>query len=430
VKQSNYFDDRGAIAIATRLEPLASSWDGEGDRHWQGYVPDAWFHFDDEGFDVARDRRETGWRAFAYYPFPGTFFPTNGSMDDVLIRLDRALREDAHGQADREIYEINLAIVEALISRRDVPIDPVDESALGVDLDLDGHFGRATRVAFDGSAESGTRMRYVGRAGVHDAARPFPIEPGLFPLGTEFLHSVRYLDVTSEGVVAMAPRMKELRYAKKVKWLAPGALRARAASEMVELASSSTGARKVLWEYDRGVYNGQGWLLQGFIEAADGSLRPQSYEETVPCAGCHGGLGATTDSMFAFARKLGFESLAHGWFHWTQHGLQGLPEPRRSDGASEYELYLRNNGAGDELRENDEIRQKFFDEHGHVRADALTRMRGNIAELLVPSAARALDLDRAYRAIVDRQSFHLGRAPVLRPARHVFAHAPIGKKTG
>jgi hypothetical protein len=430
VRRGNYFDDSGAITIAARLDPLASAWDGEGDRQWHGYVPDAWFNFDAEGFDVARDRRETGWRAFGYYPFPGTFFPTNGSTDDVLIRLDRALREDVHGQADRRIYEINLAIVEALISRRDVPIEPIDENALGLDLDLDGHIGRATRVAFDGSAEGGTRMRYVGRAGVRDAARPFPIEPGLFPLGTEFLHSVRYLDVASDGAVVMAPRMKELRYAKKVKWLAPSALRARAASEMAELAASATGARQVLWEYDRGVYNGQGWLLQGFIEAADGSLRPQSYEETVHCAGCHGGLGATTDSMFAFARKLGFESPAHGWFHWTQHGLQGLPEPRRSDGVNEYELYLRSNGAGDELRENDEVRQKFFDGHGLVRSDALARMRGNIAELLVPSAARALDLDRAYRAIVDRQSFHLGRAPVLAPARHVFAHAPIGDKTG
>jgi hypothetical protein len=405
-------------------------WDGDEDGKWNGYVPDAWFHFDDSGFDIAPDQRETGWRAFAYYPFPGTFFPTNGSMDDVLIRLDSALREDVRGNADRGIYQVNLAIVEALIARRDVPIHPVDEAALGVDLDLDGALGHASRVAFDAGPNGGTRMRYAGRAGVLGDERPFPIAPGLFPLGTEFLHSVRYLDMTNDGSVVMAPRMKELRYAKKASWLHPKELKAKAAHEIVELRESPTGARKVLWEHDRGIDNGQGWLLQGFIEAADGSLRPQSYEETVYCAGCHGGLGATTDGMFAFARKLDFESAAGGWFHWTQRDLRGLREPSRRDGVGEYASYLQQNGAGDEFRENVEIRGKFFDAHGRGRSDAFARLSKNIAELLVPSSARALDLDRAYRAIVLEQSFSLGRDAILAPARHVFAAVPQGEATG
>jgi hypothetical protein len=386
--------------------------------------------FDDSGFDIAPDRSETGWRAFAYYPFPGTFFPTNGSMDDVLIRLDPALRQDTSGKADRAIYEINLAIVEALISRRPVTIEPTEEAALGVDLDLDGKLGRATRVAFDARPEGGTRMRYVGRAGVLSTERPFPISPGLFPLGTEFLHSVRYLDVNDEGAVVMAARMKELRYAKKVSWLDARDLKARAASEASELKESASGARHVLWEHDRGIDNGQGWLLQGFIEAADGSLRPQSYEESVHCAGCHGGIGATTDSMFAFARKLGFETPAHGWFHWTRYGLRGLPEPLRHDGAGEYAFYLRQNGAGDEFRGNVEVRDKFFDQRGRMRSDALARLRDDIAELLVPSAARALDLDRAYRAIVAGQSYSRGRDALLAPTHQVFVDVPHGEETG
>jgi len=430
VRHSNYFDERGAIAIRAHLEPLAAAWDGDGDRHWNGYVPDAWFRFDDSGFDVAPDQRETGWRAFAYYPFPGTFFPTNGSMDDVLIRLHPALREDKSGKADRGIYEINLAIVEALISRRDVSIHSVDEAALGIDLDLDGRLGRANRVAFEAGPSGGTRMSYVGRAAALDAERPFPIAPGLFPLGTEFLHSVRYLDVTSDGAVAIAPRMKELRYAKKATWLDPQELKAQAAREKVEQNESATGARRVLWEHDRGIYNGQGWLLQGFIEAADGSLRPQSYEETVFCAGCHGGIGATTDSMFAFARKLDFDSPAGGWFHWTQRDLRGLPEPRRRDGAGEYAFYLRRNDAGDEFRENREVHDKFFDERGRLRPEVLARLRENVAELLIPSSARALDLDRAYRAIVVEQSFSRGRDAVLTPVNHVWARAPVDEKTG
>jgi phospholipase C len=430
VRKGNYFDDGGAIAITERLAPLAAAWDGEGDRVWNGYVPDAWFRFDDSGFDVGPDGRETGWRAFAYYPFPGAFFPTNGSMDDVLIRLDPAFRQDANGNPDRAIYDVNLGIVEALVSRRDVIIDPTDEAVLGIDLDLDGVRGRATRIKFADGTNGGTGMRYAGRAGVLGVAPPMPIVPGLFPTGTEFLHSVRYLDVTGDRTVVMASRMKELRYAKKVKWLEPEALRAAAANELMELKASATGARKVLWEHDRGIYNGQGWLLQGFIEAADGSLRPQSYEETVYCAGCHGGIGATTDSMFAFVRKLGFESPARGWFHWSQRSLHGLAAPLRADGANEYELYLRQNGGADEFRDNGEVYRKFFDDRGRIRSDALARLRENIAELLVPSAARALDLDRAYRAIVLAQSFVGGREAVLAPTKHVFADAPIGQKTG
>ena len=430
VRQSNYLDEHGAIAVTGRLEPLAASWDGEGDGAWNGFLPDAWFRFDDSGFDMTPDGRETGWRAFAYYPFPGAFLPTNGSMGDVLIRLDPVFRQDAKGKPDRLIYEINLAIVEALTSGHDVPITPVEEARLGVDLDLDGVYGRATRIAFDAGRNGSTRMGYVGRAGALERERPLPMAPGLFPQGTEFLHSVRYLDVASDGAVVMAPRMKELRYAKKVKWLAPETLRAGAVSEAMELRESASGARRVLWEHDRGVYNGQGWLLQGFIEAADGSLRPQSYEETVYCAGCHGGIGATTDSTFAFARKLGFESPSHGWFHWTQHDLRGIHEPRRTDGAGDYELYLRTNLAADDFRENREAREKFFDERGQVRTAALVRMRRDIAELLVPSAARALDLDRAYRAIVADQSFVRGRDSVLDPVQHAFDRAPIGQTTG
>ena len=51
---------------------------------YQGWVPDLDYRqgFDAEGF--ARDGSD--WRAFRYKPFPGTFWPTNGSTDDVLIR--------------------------------------------------------------------------------------------------------------------------------------------------------------------------------------------------------------------------------------------------------------------------------------------------------------------------------------------------------
>jgi hypothetical protein len=434
VRTSNYLDGAGANVLARRLAALPRAWDGQGDRRWDGFLPDAWFRFDDRGFDLAPGGERTGWRAFAYAPFPGAFFPTNGSMDDVLIRLDRPLREDAAGRPSDLVYTLNLAVVEALITRADVAIDPVDEAAVGADLDLDGKLGRASRVAFRAGPKGGTPMRYVGRARALEEAGQLSIAPGLYPLGTEFLHSVRYLDTTPAGEVRMAPRMKELRYAKKVRWLDPSDLRAHAAAEATEQAESADGVVEFLWQFDRGLYNGQGWLLQGFIEAADGSLRPQSYEESLTCVGCHGEIGATTDGMFAFARKLGAGAPARGWFHWTQHDLHGVPEPRRRDGRYEYTAYLEATGNADDLRENTEVLARFFEgsagERPRLRPERAQALHADIATLLLPSAARALDLDRAYIALVREQAFTGGRDVMLAPSRHVRAQVPVDEKTG
>ena len=426
VRRSNYRDfAAGALLLPPTLDDVAAA--GKTGVAWRGYRPDAWFSFDTRGFDHRPDGKYTGWRALAYYPFPGAFFPTNGSADDVLIRLDPALRENDRGDLDLSVYAVNLAIVEALIKRADVPIDVVDETVLGVDLDHDGHLGEARRVVFD-AGERG--MQYVGRARGELLAGRFPIAPGLLPRNTEFLHSVRYLDVDGGGVVKMAARMKELRYARKIRFLSARELQTQAARESLEQRRSLDGVAHYGWELDQGAYNGQGWLFQGFIEATDGALRPQSYEETLSCVGCHGGIGATTDSVFALRRKLGGSAPARGWFHWNQRDLRGFPEPVAEGGAFEYSRYLEANGAADELRENAEAKGRFFDARGALRQDAVERLHHDVAELLLPSAARAIALDRAYMAIVAEQSFAHGRAALLSPGVNVHARAPVGEVTG
>ncbi len=432
VRQSNYFDANGGIALARALARPPADWDGNGNGVWDGFVPDVEFAFDEHGFDHRPDGTPTGWRAFAYYPFVGTFFPTNGSADDVLVRLDPALREDDAGRFDAGVYAVNLAIVEARVTRADVPIDPVDEVSLGVDLDRDGRLGRATRVAFDAATDGrgGTRMRYVGRAKWLQSAGQFPIAPGLFPLHTEFFHTVRYLDVGPDGAVAMAPRMKEVRYARKAVWLTYDAVKAHVAFEAKTTATNPDRTHGVEWFRESGVSNGLGWYFQGFIEAKDGSLRPQSLEESAFCEGCHGGIGVTTDGIFSFGRKLRESSPARGWFHWSQHDLRGIPEPKRRDGQFEYSLYLHEAGAGDELRANAEVRARFFDEHGDLRPDEVSGLHSDIARLLLPSPARALDLDRAYLAVVLDQSFDRGRDAVLAPSPNVLASPDVGAKTG
>ena len=131
----------GNIELAGRLERVPAAWDINGDGVWSGYRPDVWFAFDDEGFDRDPSGRRTGWRAFAYKPLPGAFWPTNGSADDVAIRLPAPFRERADGRPDDGVYALNLAILESLITQADVAIPATDEVPLGVDLDRDGRLG-------------------------------------------------------------------------------------------------------------------------------------------------------------------------------------------------------------------------------------------------------------------------------------------------
>jgi hypothetical protein len=91
---------------------------------------------------------------------------------------------------------------------------------------------------------------------------------------------------------------------------------------------------------------------------------------------------------------------------------------------------LRQAGGGDELRENAEVTRRFFDDRGALRPAEISGLHRDIATLLLPSPARALDLDRAYRAIVEAQSFVKGRDAVLAPARNVDVDVPLGQSTG
>src|SRR5262249_58424144 len=125
----------------------------------------------------------SGWRAFSFYPLPGAFLPTNGgAAGDVLIRLDPVLRQNAAGAPDASVYVANLAIVEALITRADVPIDALDERELGADLDLDGRLAVAHRVVFRAGPGRATPMHYAGKARALERTGEFPIATGLFPI--------------------------------------------------------------------------------------------------------------------------------------------------------------------------------------------------------------------------------------------------------
>lgn len=430
VRQSNYIAQGGNLLAQRLTGDLPEGWDQDGDGRWSGYVPDLALNFDPEGFDIAADGTPTGWRAFAYTPLPGSFWPTNGSGDDVLIRLPEIYRQAEDGQPDRQIYTLNLAITEALIKRQDVPIAATDEAPLGVDLDRDGQIGQALKVGFDWAPRQGRDMQWVGAARLAQQRGDAPLAAGLYPLGTEFIHSLRYLDV-QDGKVVMAPRMKELRYMRKTRWLTWFDREDGALAEAKERVDFPDRIAMFFGDSETGISNGTGWRLQAFIEDATGDLRPQNFEETVFCMGCHGGIGVNDDDTFAFPRKLAANTAQGGWWHWTQRdGLAGVAQPVRADGNPEYAFYLRANRGGDELRANTEVIRTYLRDNGTLDPGHSQALLTDIGPLVTPSAKRAVALNKAYRLIVQEQSFIRGRDAVLAPATTVHRSLPEGETTG
>jgi hypothetical protein len=429
VRTSNYIAADAGLALTRNLANPIEAWDTDHDGSWGGFVPDCWFRVDESGYDQDPQGKRTGWRAYSHTPVPGMFWPTNGSAGDVFIRLPEPYRLDSKGVANASIYGLNLAIAEAYVKRVAVPIPATDERSLDSDLDGDGVLGTAKSVAFVWPPKQGRPFHFVGKAAELDAAKDGWPVAGLYPRGTEFLHSVRYLDVVA-GVARMAARLKELRYMRKTKWLSYGQLEQIADAEKREKFRSPDKLKRLFGDAERGVSTGTGWVMQGFIEDVRGELRPQSFEETIACIGCHGGVGATTDSTFSFARKLGAGTFRDGWYHPSERDLKGVPEPKRADGTGEYAHFLAEVGGGDDFRSNDEVRAKFFRANGRldpVMAQALAR---DISVLVMPSAARALALDRAYLGLVQVQNFLLGRDVLVGAAPHVESKVVQNAITG
>ena len=421
IKEDNYKDENGNIIIANRLKyDLPTQWDfaydGTKDGKWSGYTPDCYFNFDEEGFDRDKNGNYTGWRAFGYSPFLGTFWPTNGSTDDVIIRLPFSMMQDKDGNFSKEVYKVNLAIVESMIKKEDVIIDEVEENDFEVDLDHNGTLEKTTIVKYEWNVPDTLssypkviyKNYYVGLAKNELESNNLHISPGLYPNGTEFLHSVRYIGIKDDNSgIKLANRMKELRYAKKVSWNNYSQLSNAANAEIKEKDAFPDRLRNISGNIESGLDTGLGWIYQGFIEDKEGHLRPQSYEETLSCIGCHSGIGAITDSTFAFPRKN--NSYNRGWYHWSQKDLTGLKDRILENGKGEYAYYLENNGAGDEFRANEEIKSKFFDTNGDLIQSEIKKMADDITYLINPSIQRAIKLNKAYKIIVNEQSYIYGK---------------------
>jgi hypothetical protein len=267
----------------------------------------------------------TGWRAVNFMPY-GIFTPMAGSVSGIYLRLPARFMQTADGRYDRATYEANLDLVARNIQDR-----------------LDG------------------QARYLGRAaGV-------PIVRGQYPLGTEFAHPLHYVDVQADGRdpgVSPYPgtrsrRVKEIRWMYKAQEWEPGEF---------GLALKDEGAPVYANEGQGWIENGTGWILAGWIENAQGRLRPQTASELTQCVGCHSGnvrqsdlgqnaiftsgVGNTIDATWALARQ--FPGAA-GWKEMDYLGFRAdagarpdgvpgrlsTPEPRnRQLGTGEFRVFL------------------------------------------------------------------------------------------
>jgi hypothetical protein len=414
---SNLFIDRSAKVARISDEaidgyvnednytPLAPMLKSKG---FIGFVPDLQnYHlgadaFDSEGF--AKDG--SNWVAFNYKPLPSTFWPVNGSTDDVLIRLPKVFRETGDGVYSLDVYRFNLAIVEAAIKGLEtITVNALDENAAGEDLNNDGELGIVNVIK--------RPDHYVGSASY------MPVQTYLYPLYTEFMHSVRYVGADVSEAIYNAPRMKELRYMIKVNSYAdentPMTKERLAAIYEDEWQEKFEGNNPPFFANlgEKGLANGMGWWVQGFIEDADGALRPQTYEETFFCMGCHTNLGSTFDQVFSFARKVdGVE----GWGYIDLRAMTDVPNRGETDG--EILTYFKRVGGGSEFRANNDIHDKYF-VNGEVN-ETKVKQASSVYELITPSRANALKMNKGYKVLVESQDFVHGREGNGEPVENVY----------
>jgi hypothetical protein len=352
----------------------------------------------------------TGWRAINFMPY-GIFTPFSGSVSGVYIRLPVEFMKDEAGRFDLSTYAANLDLLARHIQERARPDDP---------------------------------PHYLGMARKIERVR------GQYPLGTEFAHPLHYVDVAKDG--ARATRVKEIRWMMKRQPWEP---------DEFGLALKEESAPAIAHSKQGWIENGVGWLLAGWIEDAQGRLRPQKPSELVQCVGCHSGnvrqsevggyptwtsgTGNTIDSTWAFPRQLKGSA---GWREMDYLGYRAatktlsLPEPKnRQLGRGEFAVFLDHvvgaslygdmpaaleaffareisgwpalaphveRGDVESLLAAQKARQAlmraFTAKGGHLDAEGRIR-----AELFIPPEADALEAARRYRMVVATQSYDFGK---------------------
>ena len=420
----DWIDDDNYSELATRLQ--AAGWGndsylgfGSADPSIYGepWLPDL---EDLEDSAAAFDSRGLAldgswWVAFNYKPLPSTFWPTQGSTDDVMIRLRPDFWRTEAGVVSEDVYWANLALLEANIKGvTTMETFPINEVAIGQDVNDDDILETAvTEVVITTNRKNtteGDKNFYIGEAG-GPGAIDF-MEPSIYPLGTEFLHTVRYVGVDNEGNIFNSRRMKEVRYMRR--FSVGRVFDAQLLYEEERLEKEEGNLPTFINHGHSGLAKRFGWQIVGFIEAYDGRLRMNTYEENAFCMGCHSSIGSTIDKTFSFARKV---DGASGWGYINLRGM--LDVPNLGETLEEVATYLGRVGGGTEFRSNPELESRFYHADGSVNSVAVASAK-DVYDLITPSRDRALLLNKAYKVVVEDQDFIFGRDPTSTPPPRVL----------
>ncbi|GLR69481.1 hypothetical protein [Agaribacter marinus] len=405
----NLFTDRTGYIESLSDDVILDYIDTENYTTWTQWMDDNWtgvnpnlkgLHLGADAFDtngLALDGSR--WVAYKFKSLPSTFWPTNGSTNDVMIRLSPEFSE-LNGEFSESVYFANLSLVEMAIKTLDeIRVNALNEAEIGIDLDGDGVVSVSTDKML-------SREHYLGDAST------VPVTRSLFPVGTEFMHTVRYLGLDEGQQITQSKRMKEIRYSRKNQFMTPAKITSVNYGERKEKHYENLPA---VQDYgDKGMSNRQGWTIWGFIEDQNGELRKQHFEEQFFCMGCHKSVGATVDTVFSFARK---KEGADGWGYTNLRDIKDRPNIGELEG--EYLTYLKRVGGGDEFRQNQEMIARWFNKDGSVKEDEI-RALDSVYELITPSVERAMQLNKAYHQIVTEQSYIYGRDVNLTPATNVY----------
>lgn len=388
----NYINQDNFSNLAARLRA----------ENWSGFIPElenlaaGAIAFNERGFALDG----SGWVAFNYKPLPSTFWPTNGSTDDVLIKLPEKFRQTDAGDYSEDLYLLNLSIAEMAIKDiAEISIPEMDENELGLDLDNNGLMGLTTTLI--------KPEFYLGQAADTEVVKM------LYPEGTSFLHTVRYIGVNEDSEEIYVPgRMKEVRYMNKHTFYPAEHLASKYINE--EMEKDDGLLPNYTSDGEDGINNGFGWHVIGYIENAEGELRVQNYEENLFCMGCHTAIGATIDQTFAFPRKV---TGAEGWGYIEIKGQIDAPNVNESRG--EIETYLDRVGGGSEFRNNEEMQARFFQADGSLNQEAVDAAE-DVYDIIAPTKERALELNKAFKVIVEAQDYIHGRDATVVPPENVF----------
>lgn len=373
----------------------------EKDDNWQGELtPIANLPYPDKAFNefgLANDN--SYWVAFNYKPFPSTFWPTNGSTGDAMIRLPASFRQ-LNGEFSRDVYFANLALVEMTMKDlTQISVPAISEQVIGHDLNGDGKLSDSIELLQ-------RRDHYLGDAADIELAHM------LYPKDTEFLHTVRYIGVDDNGQIYNAPRMKEVRYMKKHSFKSRHQL--ASAYYLEEKEKHFENLPQVRQLGDKGINNNFGWTINGYIEDEHGQLRQQYDQELAFCSGCHKTIGSTIDQTFSFPRKV---EGARGWGYINLAEQRDVPNVGEQQG--EFLTYMKRAGGGDEFRQNQEMLDRWFNKNGRVN-EAKVKGASNLYQLITPSPRRALDLNKAYYTLMQEQSYIFGRDAMISSADNVL----------